>query len=63
MGHVDNEGEYIIDSVPELREFIGISQCPECVNAAKDVLAVIQDKPVTRMVFSMKCEHLQGKLY
>jgi len=59
MGYTDPDGEYIIDTVIELREFIEVSLCAQCVSDAVDILAALNGKQVEKLVFSMKCWHVK----
>lgn len=57
--YVDHEGDMILETTDELREFMVGTDCNDCRHDAQemyDILTVPGKKPMT-IVFSITCEH------
>lgn len=59
MSYIDQDGDTILETGSEIREFIESCTCSQCVMDAVEMLELIDNPRVTthRIVFMTRCEH------
>jgi hypothetical protein len=55
--YVDNDGDQILETMDELREFAQNTPCLLCSENAREMLMVLGKNKVVQLVFSTTCEH------
>lgn len=60
MGYIDNDGDYIIDTVEELKEFAANTPCVQYSSDAWEMVTVLGGNELVKLVFSTTCEHTRS---
>jgi hypothetical protein len=58
--YVDDDGDTILETKEELREFMYNTPCAYCAQECRDLLSVMEGKAVAKLKVSTTCEHMES---